>query len=134
MIRFYYFFLIGPYSILSTKWQIILLDIPTVVLSHFFLKIKKLIHTNLYYTSYVSSIAAKRRSKSTSTWSIRRSSLHPRFFSPLESPLYYPAFSGLQGFPLAFLSLGHWGTRACAFTPILVLHTGRASSGGWEHP
>ena len=40
-----------------------MLDIPTVVLSHFFLKIKKLIHTNLYYTSYVSSIAAKEEAK-----------------------------------------------------------------------
>ena len=97
-----------------------------------FLKIKKLIHTNLYYTSYVSSIAAKEEAKALAHDQSGGVHCTLDFSLPLSHhySTYYPAFSGLQGFPLAFLSLGHWGTRACAFTPILVLHTGRASSGG----
>ena len=64
MIRFYYFF----------SYRTLLYYIVYKMTNHLarhsnscaialFLKIKKLIHTNLYYTSYVSSIAAKEEAK-----------------------------------------------------------------------
>ena len=83
----------------------------------------------ILYTSYVSSIAAKEEAKALAHDQSGGVHCTLDFSLPLSHHYtYYPAFSGLQGFPLAFLSLGHWGTRACAFTPIL-LHTGRVSSG-----